>query len=934
MLAMRSFNDRPSRNASRTIPLPRAIGALRIAALTLAAALLALPAAAQGYGAGSSGDAQAGYDSGYSYVRNLRGAATLIQGDTGDREDAEINRPVLVGDRLWVSPGSMLEVLLSDGNLLRIDGDSEVLFARLAGSPETRDETTELVLVGGNVQLVVFADAAGREVPRVELPNGTAYLEEAGLYRLTAGRGWSQVLARSGWAEVTTDRGSVVVRSGEQVVLDGSRRGTEVRTAAFRDDLERWGERLDRQVAEVRHVDRSLRHSAASLDGYGTWIDDGGRHVWRPRVGADWRPYWHGRWAHTPLGLTWVSSEPWGWAPYHYGTWDLHPRWGWVWYPGTAFAPAWVYWYWGPSHVAWIPAGYYTHHYRGRHHRGFRFGTYGWAGGHWGIFTDWVFCPTGYFGRPYQNRHSWRGRDWNRHHDGPVPRGVIAIDTRPLGRDDVGDGDRAMRALRSRPSAGGGVATRAGGELPDVTDFVARKRELPDDVTRRVFVDPQDGARVRVAGTPLAPDAAEAARPRAAVPRGGVVDAGGAGAGVRGGDGARDAGAAAPRARVSPRVPQADAPRGGETVDASPGVGRVRPRSVEPESGGDSGRPASGVRTRTIEPRQGDGGGAGAGDSGRPASGVRTRTIEPRQGGGAGAGAAEPSARPRAIAPREPAGAAPGVSTAPRRTEPRQPAGSDGPGASAAPRRTEPRRDAPPATGVTAAPSPRTTGVRGTEERGTGERGTGVRGTERGTEERGTPRTAERPRAIEPRRPAGDAERPAAPQRSQPSVRPQGDGGGGEARGGEARDGGDRAVRSTAPRTVTPDAYARSPRSPAPSGERPSVVVPPRNERRGVEAAPPAQRVVGGARSEAPSRPAPQPPAATRPSAPERPPAASTPSTTSGSDAKGRSGAVRPRSDDGKSGSSSSASSGSRSSSRSSKGDGGARASRRGGGGG
>jgi hypothetical protein len=887
MLAMRSFNDRPSRNAGRTIARSRT---LAIGALTLAAALLALPAAAQGYGADSSGDTQAGYDSGYSYVRNLRGAATLIQGDTGDREEAEINRPVLVGDRLWVSPGSMLEVLLSDGNLLRIDGDSEVLFARLAGSPETRDETTELVLVEGNVQLVVFADAAGREVPRVELPNGTAYLEEAGAYRLTAGRGWSQVVARSGWAEVATDRGSVVVRSGEQVVLDGSRGGAEVRTAAFRDDLERWGERLDRQVAEVRHVDRSLRHSAAALDGYGTWIDDGGRHVWRPRVGADWRPYWHGRWAHTPLGLTWVSSEPWGWAPYHYGTWDLHPRWGWVWYPGTAFAPAWVYWYWGPSHVAWIPAGYYTHHYRGRyHHGGFRFGTYGWAGGHWGIFTDWVFCPTGSFGRPYHNRHYWRGRDWNRHHDGPVPRGVIAIDTRPLGRDDVGDGERAMRALRSRPSAGGGVATRAGGELPDVTDFVARKRELPDDVTRRVFVDPQDGARVRVAGTPLAPDAAEAARPRAAVPRSGVVDTGGGGEAVRGGDGGPDAGAAAPRARVTPRVPNADAPRGGETVDASPGVGRVRPRSVDPESGGDSGRPASGVRTRTVEPR---------GD-----------------GGGAGAGAAEPSARPRAIAPRQPAGAAPGVSTAPRRIEPRQPAGGDGTGASAAPRRLEPRQDAPRAIGVTAAPAPRTTEVRGTD---------------RGTEERGTPRTAVRPRTIEPRRPAGDAERPAAPQRSQPSVRPQGDD------GGEARGGGDngRALRSTAPRTVTPDAYARSPRSAAPSGERPSVVVPPRSERRGVESAPPARRVVGGVRSEAPSRPAPQLPAATRPSAPARPPAATTPSTSSSSGDKGRSGAVRPRSDDGKSGSSSSTSSGSGSSSRSSKGSGGARASRRGGGGG
>ncbi|HEX6203268.1 MAG TPA: DUF6600 domain-containing protein, partial [Thermoanaerobaculia bacterium] len=609
--------------------------ALALAIAFAAAALIALPAAAQaqqqyaGSYVGSTdgyGDDQAGYDSGYSYVRNLRGSATLIEGDTRDRQAAEINQPVLAGDRLWVSPGSMLEVLLSDGNLLRVDGDSEVLLARLAASPESRDEATELVLVEGNVQLVVFADAAGRELPRIELPDATVYVSEAGAYRLTAARGWSQVVARSGWAEVATDRGSVVVRAGEEAVLEGGRGGgADVRTASYRDDLERWGERLDRQVADTRYVDRSLRYQAASLDGYGTWIDDGGRSAWRPRVGTDWNPYWHGRWRHTPLGLTWVSSEPWGWAPYHYGSWDFHPRWGWVWYPGTAFAPAWVYWYWGPEHVAWVPVGYYTRHYRHYGH-GFRFGVYGWAGGHWGLFSDWVFCPTGHFGRPFGSRHYWRGRDWNRHHgDRPVPRGIIALDTRPLGRDDWRDGERAMRVLRTRPD-GGGVAGR-GADLPDVTDFVARKRALPDDVAQRVFVDDGAARRVRVAGTPLAPDDATAARPRAAAPRGGAVDGGAGGRGD--GDGAR--------VRVSPRGPAAGTPAAGE---ASPGVRRVAPRGGEPQGGGgDAGRPAE--RPRTIEPED------PPAATSRPT--VRPRRIEPRESGGGApeAPSGEPTARPR-----------------------------------------------------------------------------------------------------------------------------------------------------------------------------------------------------------------------------------------------------------------------------------------------
>ena len=840
--------------STRTRPAPLALAAL-------AAALLALPAAAQSYGADrgeeyrgagygdSSGGAQVGYDSGYSYLRNLRGAATLIEGDTGDRQTAEVNQPVLVGDRLWVSPGSMAEVLLSDGNLLRVDGDSEILFARLAGSPETRDEATELVLSEGNVQLVVFADAAGRELPRIELPDATVYVSEAGSYRLTADRGWSSVVARSGWAEVATDRGSVVVRGGEEAVLDRGGRA-DVRAAAYLDDLERWGDRLDRQVADERYVDRSLRHQAASLDGYGTWISDGGRHVWRPRVAADWHPYWHGRWRHTPLGLTWVSSEPWGWAPYHYGTWDHHPRWGWVWYPGTAFSPAWVYWYWGPEHVAWVPIGYYTHHYRHYRRAGFYGGVYGWAGGHWGLFNDWVFCPTGYFGRPYQNRHHWRGRDWRHHHgDRDVPRGIIAIDTRPLGPDDWRDGERAIRALRSRPVAGGGVTAR-GADLPDVSDFVARKRELPDDVARRVFVDPDAGARVRVAGTPLAPDATDAVRPRAAVPQGGA-------------DGS-------PGVRVRPRTGEPGAQAGGgEGVRSG-----VRPRTIGTPDGADAGDAGvrTGARPRTIGPRDEAGSG---GDSG-VRSGVRPRTIGTRdEAGGAAPSAGEPTVRPRRIEPRQDvgvSGARSGEPTVrPRRIEPRQPA--------VAPQ--EPRSGGTPSV---------------------------------------APRTTVRPRSIEPRRPAGDPERPAAPQERRPTVRRQGDDG-----GDRAGDDGRRSFGVTTPRATTPEAYTRSPRTRTPAAERPSVVVPPRSERRGVSAAPPARRVVGGVR-EAPARPS-----------RSAPPAATAPSPRSGSDSGARSGGVRSRSRDDGGGSGASSRSGATSrSGSSSSGDGGgkARASRRRGGGG
>jgi len=93
------------------------------------------------------------------------------------------------------------------------------------------------------------------------------------------------------------------------------------------------------------------------LQPYGDWVVVGsyGR-CWRPRrVASDWRPYCNGNWVETDRGWYWQSDEPWGWATYHYGRWDLDDRYGWVWIPRTRWAPAWVAWRSGGGYVGWAP---------------------------------------------------------------------------------------------------------------------------------------------------------------------------------------------------------------------------------------------------------------------------------------------------------------------------------------------------------------------------------------------------------------------------------------------------------------------------------------------------------------------------------------------------------------------------------------------------
>ena len=93
------------------------------------------------------------------------------------------------------------------------------------------------------------------------------------------------------------------------------------------------------------------------LTPYGRWevVGTYGR-CWIPgRVEADWRPYCNGHWQRTEAGWYWASDEPWAWATYHYGRWDLSTQFGWYWVPQTQWAPAWVSWHEGGGYVGWAP---------------------------------------------------------------------------------------------------------------------------------------------------------------------------------------------------------------------------------------------------------------------------------------------------------------------------------------------------------------------------------------------------------------------------------------------------------------------------------------------------------------------------------------------------------------------------------------------------
>ena len=135
------------------------------------------------------------------------------------------------------------------------------------------------------------------------------------------------------------------------------------------DTARRHGQNLSQQLAATRipapaapavqlpaQADYSVFYDR--LSPYGRWIDVRGHGLcFQPRLARTrtWRPYVDGSWTWSSYGWAWQSNEPFGWATYHYGRWLQLTTYGWLWVPGSQWAPAWVAWRQSNECVGWAP---------------------------------------------------------------------------------------------------------------------------------------------------------------------------------------------------------------------------------------------------------------------------------------------------------------------------------------------------------------------------------------------------------------------------------------------------------------------------------------------------------------------------------------------------------------------------------------------------
>ena len=318
----------------------------------------------------------------------IEGSVSIQPGGTGDWGNAMKNRPVTIGDKLWVDKDSRAELQAGQASI-HLGPMTALSFLNLD------QNVIQMRLPEGKVNFRVREIRQGENY-EIDTPNMAFTIKEAGAFRVDVNENgdFTGLTVIRGSGEVAASGQVEPVSAGQHVDVTGGDGSVKISTsnAPQPDAFDQWAQQRD--VAEdnsvsSKYVNRDVV-GYSDLDDYGTWKEEPEYgNVWVPNnTPQGWAPYSNGYWSWVgPWGWTWVDYAPWGFAPYHYGRWNwFGSYWGWC--PGPVYA----YPYYGPAFVGFVG--------------GFGFGVgFGWGGGYGWFPLRW--------GEPYHPWYHCGYRYWN-----------------------------------------------------------------------------------------------------------------------------------------------------------------------------------------------------------------------------------------------------------------------------------------------------------------------------------------------------------------------------------------------------------------------------------------------------------------------------------------------------------------------------------------
>ncbi len=283
----------------------------------------------------------------------IHGAVSFVPAGENDWVEAQMNRPLVTGDKLWTDNAARAELQLGDATI-RADQQTSVNFLDLD------DQNAQVEMTQGTINLRVRRLYDGQSY-EVDTPTLAFVINRVGEYRvdIAPGGNGTMVTVFHGSGDAYGESGARFrVEEGQSVRFnDAQLHDYASNNVPNPDDFDRfcfardasWDSSPSRQYVSEEVIGYD------DLDANGSWSDEPDYgNVWYPsEVAEDWAPYSYGSWGWVGgYGWTWVDSAPWGFAPFHYGRWAyIHNRWGWC--PGPIHGRP----YYAPALVAFLGGG-------------------------------------------------------------------------------------------------------------------------------------------------------------------------------------------------------------------------------------------------------------------------------------------------------------------------------------------------------------------------------------------------------------------------------------------------------------------------------------------------------------------------------------------------------------------------------------------------
>lgn len=293
-------------------------------------------------------------------------------------EVADLNLPIAPGDFIQTTE-RRCEIQFDTGTIIRLDRNTELKIETiLAQSLSSRKRLTNFILSKGQIY-VMYKRYIRKEIFQIITPNAAVKMNHESVAIIKAkpdrstdihvNAGKANALFGPDEDHITEEK----IKKGQTVTITTDHR-TSIPSYVEIEDFKAWNEKINREFLDlhegkaviplpIQKMPLAIFHFAQKFSNiHGEWLwDSFFGYVWRPFLNnqrypwGNWRPYYSGRWTSVDNQLFWVPTEPWGWVPYHLGIWMWDAEKGWLWIPGSFFAPAWVDWAFYFGRFGWRP---------------------------------------------------------------------------------------------------------------------------------------------------------------------------------------------------------------------------------------------------------------------------------------------------------------------------------------------------------------------------------------------------------------------------------------------------------------------------------------------------------------------------------------------------------------------------------------------------